>query len=173
MAVNKTKIVLDADVIIHFAKGGMLHLLPDILPEYQFIVLDIVKDEILRPVLTQLDNQIVFLKNIKEEKFGSSPEQRKEFLRLTSRMALGRGESACMVYCRYNHDVVGSSNTKDVTSYCDEHGITYLTTNDLLFYRIHRGIISKDDAVNFIKTVRQQGSYPPVVDFDTYVCTKI
>ena len=67
MAVNKTKIVLDADVIIHFAKGGMLHLLPDILPEYQFIVLDIVKDEILRPVLTQLDNQIVFLKNIKEE----------------------------------------------------------------------------------------------------------
>ena len=78
-----------------------------------------------------------------------------------------------MVYCRYNHDVVGSSNTKDVTSYCDEHGITYLTTNDLLFYGIHRGIISKDDAVNFIKTVRQQGSYPPVVDFDTYVCTKI
>lgn len=31
---RKTKIVLDADVIIHFAKGGMLSLLPQFLKEY-------------------------------------------------------------------------------------------------------------------------------------------
>ena len=29
----KVRIVLDADVLIHFSKGGMLSLLPDILPE--------------------------------------------------------------------------------------------------------------------------------------------
>lgn len=39
---TKVKIVLDADVIIHFTKGGILHLLPDFLPGYEFIVLDIV-----------------------------------------------------------------------------------------------------------------------------------
>lgn len=98
---RKTKIVLDADVIIHFAKGGRLDLL-------------------------------------------RSAGEMKEYARLISRdgLALGRGESACMVYCLYHHDVVGSSNTKD-------------------------------EADAFIAEVRRMSSFPPVVDFDTYVCTKI
>ena len=37
---NKVKIVLDADVIIHFAKGELLNILPSILPEYDFVVLE-------------------------------------------------------------------------------------------------------------------------------------
>lgn len=130
---KKTKIVLDADVIIHFAKGGKLEMLPRILPEM------------------------------------------KEFSRLISKdgLALGRGESACMVYCLYHHDVVGSSNTKDVTAYCDEKGITYLTTCDFLYYAIQRGLMTKAEADAFITEVRSMGSFPPIVDFDTYVCTKV
>ena len=46
MGTKKIKIVLDTDVIIHFAKGEMLATLPSILPEYQFVVLDIVMSEI-------------------------------------------------------------------------------------------------------------------------------
>ena len=42
---SKVKVVLDADVIIHFAKGGYLSVLPTILNEYDHIVLDIVYDE--------------------------------------------------------------------------------------------------------------------------------
>lgn len=45
MATTMTKIVLDADVIIHFAKGELLSILPDIFPEYKFVVLDIVYNE--------------------------------------------------------------------------------------------------------------------------------
>ena len=45
----KTKIVLDADVIIHFVKAGQFSLLLDIFPEYQYIILDVVYDEL--PVL--------------------------------------------------------------------------------------------------------------------------
>ena len=71
-----------------------------------------------------------------------------------------------MVYCLYNHDVVGSSNTRDVTAYCDEHGIIYLTTNDFLFYGICRSVITKNEASEFVSTVRAKGSFPPVVDFD-------
>ena len=99
----------------------------------------------------------------------------KEFARLISKdgLALGRGESACMVYCLYHHDVVGSSNTKDVTTYCDEKGITYLTTCDFLYYAIKRGLMTKAEADAFIAVVRSRGSFPPIVDFDTYVCTKI
>ena len=46
MAGQIIKIVLDADVIIHFSKVGKLKLLPKIIPDYQFLVLDVVKREI-------------------------------------------------------------------------------------------------------------------------------
>ena len=42
----KTKIVLDADVIIHFVKAGQFSLLLDIFPEYQYLILDVVYDEV-------------------------------------------------------------------------------------------------------------------------------
>lgn len=43
---QKTKIVLDADVIIHFAKGERLSMLPEIIKEYEYIILDKAHKEI-------------------------------------------------------------------------------------------------------------------------------
>lgn len=175
MAGKKTKIVLDADVINHFARVGLLSLLPKILPDFQYVVLDKVKDELPILILASLNKLIEQEKTIVEETFGATAGEKKEYFRLTATSGphLGSGESACMVYCRYHNDVVGSSNTKDITAYCDQYGITYLTTNDFLYYAIRRKLLTKDKAKQFIKTVRSMGSYPPVVDFDTYVCTKI
>ena len=42
MVKKDIEIVLDADVIIHFAKGEMLSILPSIFPDYKYVVLDIV-----------------------------------------------------------------------------------------------------------------------------------
>ena len=167
------KIVLDADVIIHFAKGGLLNVLPSILPEYEFVVLDKVMEEVHKPALTQLQNQMLFLKNIREVKFGISVEERREYARLVSQLCLGKGESACMAYCRFNHDVVGSSNMRDIADYCKENKIVYLSTLDFLYYGIQRSVFSKDVAVEFIKQVNSQNSRVPDVDFDTYVCDKL
>lgn len=167
------KIVLDADVIIHFAKGGLLNVLPSILPEYEFVVLDKVVEEVHKPALTQLQNQMLFLKNIREVKFGMSVEERREYARLVSQLCLGKGESACMAYCRFNHDVVGSSNLRDIADYCKENKIVYLSTLDFLYYGIQRSVFSKEAAVEFIKLVNSQNSRVPEVDFDTYVCDKL
>ena len=43
---NKTKIVLDDDVIIHFIKAGQFSLLLDIFPKYQYLILDVVYNEV-------------------------------------------------------------------------------------------------------------------------------
>lgn len=43
---EKVKVVLDADVLIHLAKAGRLSMLPEILPEYDHVVLNVVYDEI-------------------------------------------------------------------------------------------------------------------------------
>ncbi len=59
---TKTKIVLDADVIIHFVKVGQFSLLLDIFPEYQYLILDVVYDEVTVNGLTktQIDNTLQF-----------------------------------------------------------------------------------------------------------------
>ena len=46
MKPRKTKIVLDADVIIHFMEADRFSLLPVIFPEYEYLILDVVYDEI-------------------------------------------------------------------------------------------------------------------------------
>ena len=175
MSIQKTKIVLDADVIIHFYKGGKLAILPRILPDFRFMVLDVVKRELPMLVLAGLEQLIKRDKTVVEEQFGRTPGERREFARLTSvsGLMLGKGESACMVYCLYHNDVLGSSNLRDVRHYCDTHGITYLTTVDLLYYAIRQGLMTKTEASDFVEQVVASGSKLPKVDFDTYICDKI
>ena len=48
MECRKTKIVLDADVIIHFIEADCFSLLPDIFPEYEYVVLDVVYNEVAK-----------------------------------------------------------------------------------------------------------------------------
>ena len=60
----KTQIVLDADVVIHFSKGGLLSLLPSIFPDYEYVLLEAVHEELLSDIRTQIDHQMALLKNI-------------------------------------------------------------------------------------------------------------
>jgi hypothetical protein len=90
-----------------------------------------VYDEV-RSLHTQLDNQINILKNIELEEFAPTGEMLHEYAKLSN--TFGDGESACMAYCKFNHDVVGSSNLKDIKKYCDDNNITYVTTLDFLYY---------------------------------------
>lgn len=164
---TKTKIILDADVIIHFAKGGILSLLPQIFQDYDFVVLDTVYNEIKGPLKLQLDNQVGILGNIRLLKFTPKGEAMKEFALLTS--TLGRGESACMVYCKYNNDVIGSSNLSDIKDYCKANNITYLTTIDFLYYAIRKKLITVEEAILFVEEVKRKDSKLPEVDFNTFV----
>lgn len=170
----KTKIVLDADVIIHFVKAGQLSLLLDIFPEYQYLILDVVYDEVTvnRATKTQIDNTLNFFgSRISNVKFDPKGQSRLEYARLRSTLLLGKGESACMVYCRDNQDVLGSSNLKDIKEYCNQNQITYLTTLDFLYYAFVRKKLTKEDVDAFISEVIAKGSKLPVVDIDRYTPT--
>lgn len=167
---TKTKIILDADVIIHFYKGGCLTLLPKILPAYQYIVLSHVYQEIKGELKNQLSNQIHLLKNIQLVEFAPKGDMLREYSLLLRER--GKGESACMVYCKYNHDVLGSSNLKDITDYCQTNDIVYLTTVDFLYFAIKRNLMSIDEAHAFVKQVQANDSQLPTVDFNTLVCNK-
>ncbi|MDE6513176.1 MAG: hypothetical protein K2L05_03205 [Muribaculaceae bacterium] len=169
---SKTKIVLDADVIIHFIKGERFVQLLDIFPEYEYLILDVVYNEVTvsRTSKTQIDNTLNFMKRrISQVKFDPKGESRLEYAKLIS--TLGRGESACMVYCRDNHNVLGSSNLKDIKDYCQRNRITYLTTLDFLYHAFIRGKMTAAECNRFIIDVNSKRSKLPVVDITTYVPT--
>lgn len=167
MTNKKVKIVLDADVIIHFQKAGCLSILPDIFPEYECVVLSVVYDE-LSSIRTQLDNHIHLLRNITLESFSPSGDMAKEYALLLR--TFGKGESAGMAYCKFNNDVLGSSNLRDIKEYCQNNGITYLTTLDFLYYAIKRNKLTVQECNQFIKEVRAKGSKLPEIDVTTYNC---
>ena len=166
---NKVKVVLDADIIIHFSKGGYLSILPTILSGYEHIVLDKVYEEIKHDIKNQLDNQINLLKNIKVKKYTPKGVEMIEFAQLSRN--IGKGESACLAYCRFNQNVIGSSNLLDIKNYCETNQITYLTTLDFLYFAIQKGIMSVPEADDFIQEVIRKDSKLPNISMTTFVCS--
>jgi predicted nucleic acid-binding protein len=167
----KTQIVLDADVVIHFSKGGLLSLLPTIFPDYDYVLLKAVHEELLLDIRTQIDNQIALLKNITLIPFTPRGEMLREYAMLKSRF--GKGESACMAYCLFTHNVIGSSNLRDIRTYCQEKQIAYLTTIDFLWYAWQKSMLTPAEISAFINEVKQKGSKLPEVDIEKYVCETI
>ena len=155
MGHKKTKIVLDADVIIHFIEAGNFSLLPDIFPEYEYIVLDVVYNEVSKNSKTRdlIDNYLRYFSKLRKETF--SP----------------KGESACMIYCRDNQDVLGSSNLRDIKEYCSQNSITYLTTLDFLYYAYLKKKMTQQECTEFMQAVNDAGSRLPIIDITLYKCT--
>lgn len=89
-----------------------------------------------------------------------------EYAMLTN--TFGRGESACMAYCKYTNNVIGSSNLKDIKTYCTENKITFLTTLDFLYYAYTKNIMSEKECDNFIDDVIAKGSKLPKIKITNY-----
>lgn len=167
MKEQKVKIVLDTDVMLHFLKGGRFSLLPEIFPECKYIMLSTTYEELKnKEQRDQIDNQINIIRNISKVEFAPSGEMRMTYAKL--QRYFGKGESACMAYCQYEHDVIGSNNTKDIRDYCNENSISYLTTADFLYYAIKRKKMTEEQADELIREAREQGSNVPDFNFQTH-----
>ncbi len=152
---KKVKIVIDADVIIHFMKGESLHLLPKTFPNYQFVILDALLNKELRnnaSTRKYLDNFFQFFPDaITEVKWNPNYEMMKEFGELNKRYGLG--ESMSMVYCKFNNDVIASSNITEITDYCNANNIQYITTMDFILQALKIGLMTETECDFFLTTV--------------------
>jgi hypothetical protein len=154
---NEPKILLDADVIIHFIKAGQQLLLPKIYPE-RFVILDRVYKEVtaIPSRKFSIDNFIAQSK-IPVIEMPKSIEIVREYSRLKSG-GMGAGEAACMSMARHNGDYIASSNLKDIRIYCELHSIVYLTTMDVVLEAYRLGIMTVVECDAFIKEVKSKGS---------------
>ncbi|WP_293052007.1 hypothetical protein [Paludibacter sp.] len=167
---KKVKIVIDSDVIIHFIKGEELPILHQIFPQYQYVILDIVVNQELnknfqtRQYLERYTQS--FKGNISIIKWSPTLEMTKEFAFLRNKYGLG--ESASMVYCKYNQDVIASSNITEITDYCNKNDIQYVTTMDLLYRAFKNSILTEIECDEFITKVISGGSKLPVTKISQF-----
>lgn len=168
---TKRKIVLDADVIINFSRASILSRLTDIMKNYDFIVLDKVYNEVLGDTKRELNHNVQLLKKIAIVPFPANRDMIMEYAKLVK--TFGKGESACMAYCKFTDDVVGSSNFKDVSDYCKNNNITYLGTVDFLYYAVKNGIMTEEEATKNMNDMIAQGSRLPGINFQNYKPTSI
>jgi len=166
----KSRIILDADVIIHFIKGELLLSLTEILPN-SFIILDKVKEEILQPQQKAKLNEFIELPRVAVIEFPDQIEYIKEYAHIMSSVGynMDSGESACLVYAKFNKDVLASSNLKDIKKYCRFHKIEYLTTIDLLFLGYENGVLTSEECDEFIRKVIRKGSKLPNESFSKII----
>ena len=78
-----------------------------------------------------------------------------------------------MAYCLFTHNVVGSSNVRDIKEYCEEKQIVYLTTIDFLWYAWRKDMLTPEEISGFIGEVKSKGSKLPLVDIEKYVCKQV
>ncbi len=92
---KKKKIIVDADVIIHFSKGEQLFLMARIFPNQLHIVKDVFLEVFKEPLRTEIEN-LLKMSLLKELDFSSDLEVIMEYARLKKKF--GPGESACMAW---------------------------------------------------------------------------
>lgn len=162
----RIKIVVDADVLIHFSKAGHLFELPQIFPEYDYVILDTVYKE-TKTIRNEIDNICNTFHSIQILPFNPRGEMLREYAMLIKN--LGKGESACMSYCRFTRNVVGSSNLRDIKNYCEKYQITYLTTMDFFYYAWRKKILTEEEVKKAISDIKAKGSRLPDQDITKYV----
>ncbi|MDP4184234.1 MAG: hypothetical protein Q8862_03610 [Bacteroidota bacterium] len=164
---TKKLILLDADVISHFISGGQFALLPSIF-RYSKVLLDIVANELRasKKFKNYIDN-VIATGFIKEINFQGNKQIAIEYAKLIK--TFGKGESACMAYCKFNKDILASSNLRDISKYCEDNNITYLTTMDFLIEALHANQLTEQECDIFIKNVKAVGSKLPVDKINEYL----
>lgn len=156
---DETKILLDADVVIHFVKGGYQMKLKSIFPG-RFVMLDKVKQELVKRKSEALgiENFLNWCK-IPIENMPNDINILREYAAL--KKLRGEGESACMAVARFRKNYIASSNLKDIKDYCKTHDIRYYTTMDVLAEAMNMGIMTEVECDHFIQEVKSKNSRLP------------
>ncbi|MDX9883240.1 MAG: hypothetical protein RBS73_14350 [Prolixibacteraceae bacterium] len=151
------KIILDADVVIHFLRGNQIGILHQIYPNILYMP-DVVFEETFHGKdKTAVDNLFRF-GFVKALEIKSDKRIIKEYHQL--RKKFGKGESACMAYCRYSKDVIGSSNLTDILVYCEEHDIVYLTTLDFIIEAFRKKLLTEEECDYFLYLADPKNKIP-------------
>ncbi len=174
MAKNKV-ILVDADVISHFMATGCIDKLTEILHPHTIFIVDNVYDEAsyhpTNPNRKQEVDTWMQRCNVGKLPFPHLNDNiKKEFYRIKKECPLlGNGERACMSMARFGHEVIASSNFRDVAPYCEANNIEYIGTLDILIIAWRKGVFTAEQCNQFITDAKTKNRARfPVDDITKY-----
>jgi hypothetical protein len=158
------QILIDSDVIRHFIRGRELDRLGDIFPN-RIRILDMVESEICRSSKIRPDvERIIDEGIIQRMQFPTGSRFIVEYGLLSQ--SFGTGEAACMAVARHSEKIIASNNLRDITQYCIEHQICYLTTLDILYVAYRNGVMDAAE-VDLFLYYNRSGLNPSRIPFET------
>ncbi len=174
MTSAKRVILIDADVVSHFATANEADSLSLIFPQNPIHMLDKVHAELQRWASPKMLSKLSDLLSKKKIHLMSFPEEdeiiKKEYAWIKSMQFKGDGESACLAVAKYRKNIIASSNLRDIKTYCKTHNIDYLTTMDFLCEALKIGLFEEARCNNFISSVLAANSKLPVNKMSEYTC---
>lgn len=166
MAKDENLILVDTDVIIHLKKADRMSLLREIFPGRVYL-LDIIIEELRSMTGSQID-MMLNLGIVQEMAFPTSDQNIfKEYNEL--KKTKGKGESACMAICRFQKNILASSNLLDIRPYCTQHNIKYLTTMDIFAIAYNKGKLTMEEGNKCVQEIRAKGSKLPYPTLQEYI----
>ncbi len=177
MATTNRTILADADVVSHFVTAGEEGMLNKIFPGHPVCILDKVHRELQQWPSAEMRTRVIILLGKKIIRLIDFPDENadivKEFAWIKFKYFMGDGEAACLAVARYHHNIVASSNLRDIKSYCSTHKIDYLTTMDFLCHALKTGVFTQERCNVFIRKVLAASSKLPVKSMTEYKCREI
>lgn len=167
MSNDTTKILIDADVIIHFIEGEQLDSIPLIFPD-RIVFVDKVLEELFSfPKYKVKAYNFYSSNNYERIEIDNNLEYIIEYAQLIK--SVGKGEAACMAIAKTDKNYIASSNLSDIKEYCNKHGIKIITTMDFLWEAMNLKILTDVECNEFIGKVKAAGSKLPVDTIEEYV----
>lgn len=164
---QKKKILIDADVTIHFHQGNKLELISQIFPKRIVYNEKVIEELYIHPEYKVEMFNFISKGSFERIDVDDNLDYVQEYAKIIK--FAGKGEAACMAIAKVNNEYIASSNLKDIKEYCDENGIRIITTMDFLWEAFQTRLLTEDECDNFIKDVLAAGSKLPVKSFEEYV----
>lgn len=129
----ENKIVLDTDVISSFVWVERFDIIVDLYSP-EIIILNVVKEELAKVShIFNRVNKYIESGDVQMVKIDPYSDVGLEYFHLLDDLwSVGKGEAACMAYCRYHNCILGSNNFTDILNYSHEFGIRIKTTVDIM-----------------------------------------
>lgn len=173
-------LLIDNDVLSHFAATGNLDKLSDILSRHTIFIHEVVLKEAEK--FKKVPSRYTDIQNWMQRKGiqvlhfpkGFSSPQVRDFYKLGKEYrVLDPGERAIIACARNGGEIVVSSNFRDVKNYCEENHIEYIGTFDILTIAMMKGIWSEADCNKFIsEAIRINGARFPKTVIGGYTPTR-
>lgn len=125
--------------------------------------------ELTARVDTMINNGQAVIENIE---IGSAEYELFRKLAYFDNKPIGLGEAAAISLAKEKNGILASNNLRDISQYVTQYSLNHLTTGDILYEALNKGIISEDEGNTIWKDMLDKRRKLGASSFSEFIKTK-